>query len=102
AGYGRLGEVSGTAASDASANGNAGRYWYASLGRPGALSGDADPAAGFNGSSSVVSVGDRFDFAGTASFSLEAWVRPNTLDSLARRVFSKRVTDAGGVQGYEL
>jgi RHS repeat-associated protein len=49
-----------------------------------------------------VNLGDRFDFGGTAPFTLEAWVKPSTIDAVARRIFSKEVTDGAGRQGYAL
>ncbi len=57
----------------------------------------------FSGNAKVT-FGDAFDF-GAASpisiFSLEAWVKPTTVDATSRRVFSKEIT-SGGEQGYYL
>jgi hypothetical protein len=47
-----------------------------SLGLPGAIAGDPDTAVGFRASGGQVTIGDLFRFAGTAAFSIEAWVQP--------------------------
>ena len=85
--YYRFGEASGLVASDAAGE-NDGAYSAAILGRPGAIAGDSDTAAGFDGSSTVY-LGDVFDFVGMASYSLEMWVKPAVIDQQTRRIFSK-------------
>lgn len=75
--YWRLGESSGTRAYDESGNARHGTYaGGVTLGEAGALTGDVDTAAEFNGSTGYVTVPDaaalRF---GTADFSLEFWFR---------------------------
>ena len=52
----------------------------------------------FDGSAKV-SYGDALDFPGASPFTLEAWVRPTTLDGTARRIFSK---ESGAGDGYLL
>jgi hypothetical protein len=75
--YWRFGEPSGTRAADSSGNGNDATYVGAvSLGAPGAIAGDPDTAAGFDGATAFVDAADRFAFGGTQPFSLEAWVSP--------------------------
>jgi hypothetical protein len=97
ASYWRLGETSGTSAADSS-GGITGTYTGTyTLGVSGGVAGDANPAARFAGG--YVDAGDNRDFTGTASFSLEAWVRPTTIDGTSRRIVSKAL---GGLQGYEL
>jgi hypothetical protein len=74
--YWRMGEASGTTAVDATGNGHDGLLkGGVKLGEPGALNGDSDTAMYFDGTS-YVDVGDKLDFAGTASLSIEAWVHP--------------------------
>jgi hypothetical protein len=51
------------------------------------------------GGSAKVSFGDHLDFPGASPFTLEAWVRPTTLDGTARRIFSK---ESGTGDGYLL
>jgi hypothetical protein len=51
------------------------------------------------GGSANVSFGDVLDFPGASPFTLEAWVRPTTLDGTARRIFSK---ESGAGDGYLL
>jgi Concanavalin A-like lectin/glucanases superfamily len=74
AAYWRLDESSGSTAADQSGNNNPGAYSSVSLGAAGALSGDTDAAAGFNGSSSVVSS----NYTKGNIFTAELWVRPAT------------------------
>jgi hypothetical protein len=67
--YWRLGEASGTAAADSKGTNN-GTYSGVSLGLPGAITNDPDTAAGFNGSTSKVSLPS----LGTAGgFTIEGW-----------------------------
>ena len=76
--YWRLGEASGTTACDSS-GANAGGYQGGfSLGRVGALAGDPDTAAAFDGSTGYVSVPHTPSLDVGDSFSVEAWVRRNS------------------------
>jgi hypothetical protein len=81
-GYWRLGEASGTSASDASGFGANGTLTGGVvLGAPGALSSDFDTAARFDGTNDLVSMGDpssgTLDF-GTTDFSVELSVKTTT------------------------
>lgn len=74
-GYWRLDELVTPDAYDATLNGNDGLYVLGvTLGVPGAFA-QSGTAAQLDGTGRV-DLGDRFDFPGTASFSLEAWVNP--------------------------
>jgi hypothetical protein len=101
-GYWRLGETSGTTATDL-AHGYNGTYGGTyTLGVPGApIGSDTNKAVRVNFGN--VNVADRpeLDFAGTASFTLEAWVRPTTLDTNLRFAIAKGQT-TGSTQGYQL
>jgi Concanavalin A-like lectin/glucanases superfamily len=93
AGYWRLGESSGILAA-ASAGSVSGSYQGGvTLGLPGALAGDANTAAGFDGSDDKVSMGDpasgALDF-GTGDFTLEAWAK--TTVNGERAILSKRAS----------
>jgi RHS repeat-associated protein len=100
--YIRLGESSGTTATDASPNGNDGTYEDTpTLSAAGAIQGDPDTAVAFDGTSEHVSLGDKFDFAGTQSFSVEAWVYPTTIDGGYRKLVHKNYYD-GQNQGWDL
>ena len=103
-GYWRFGDAAGaTTAADSSANGTNATYGGgATSGGAGIVRDDGDRGATFDGVDDYVSVGDTLDFAGTAPFSLEAWVNPTASDTNWRRIFSKEVTDAAGRQGYLL
>jgi hypothetical protein len=76
--YWRLDEsAAGAPAKDASGQGHDGVYGSGvTLGVPGALAGDSDKAAHFDGLNSNVSIGDIFRFADVTSYTLEAWVHP--------------------------
>jgi large repetitive protein len=96
AGYWRLGESSGTNAADQT-GANPGTYQSGVvLGVPGALFGDGNTAARFDGSDDKVSMGDpangSLDF-GTGDFTAEAWVKTTVNGEEA--ILSKRATTGG-------
>ena len=96
AAYWRLGEASGTNANDETTNNKDGTY----NGSPPLGAGDADTAVTLE-STDDVNIGDEFDFAGTASFSVEVWINPTTLDTRFQRVVNKKDPDHGsGAQGW--
>jgi PKD repeat protein len=77
--YWRLGETSGTAASDSSGNGRNGSYVNGpQLGAAGALVGDADKAAGFTATGHRVEVSDQAALRLNNSFSIEFWAKLNS------------------------
>lgn len=77
--YWRLDEpVGSTTAHDATGNGHDGTYTGGvTLASPGAIANDADTAATFDGTSGYIDVKNAFQFAGTTTFTLEAWLKPN-------------------------
>ena len=97
-GYWRFGEASGTTAA-ATVGLVSGTYGAGTtLNQAGLLTGDANKAVSFNGTTGKVAFGDAFDFAAKAAFSLEAWVKATTIDATSRRIFSKE----SGEDGYYL
>lgn len=98
--YWRLGEASGsTVAADSSGTGRDGTYaGGVTLGEAGAPSSEVDTAARFDGTDDYVTIPDAaaFDFTGTASFTIEAWVKPAALDATFRRVVDKEASGVGG------
>jgi hypothetical protein len=111
-GYWRLGESGVPTAGDASGFGSPGTYLGGvGLGVTGALLGDANPAAHFDGSNDLIGMGDppsgALDF-GTGDFSLELWAR--TTANGERTLIAKRassgpswlvtVTDDPGQAGH--
>jgi hypothetical protein len=92
--YWRLGESSGTVACDSKGLASGNLQGGVTLGRPGALTGDPDTAAGFDGSTGSVSVphvsalnvGDRF--------SIEAWVKRGTIGGSANQVIASKQNGA--------
>jgi hypothetical protein len=97
-GWWRLDERSGTAGFDSSGGGNdlalSGHYYQAV---PGAASGDARRVAtrfggdAFNDGNG--DLGDVYDFAGNAPFSVETWIRPETLGNQHQMIFTKAEPD---------
>jgi hypothetical protein len=86
-GYWRLGEPPGTLSAKDEIGAHDGLYQGTlTLGAPGATS-DGDNAVHFSKGS--VQLGDIFDFANGAPFSLEAWVLADTLDSIYRNLLYK-------------
>src|SRR3954469_21505117 len=76
--YWRLGEPSGTAACD-SFGSNGGTYQGGfALGRVGAIAGDPDTAAGFDGSTGNVSIPHTSSGDVGDNFTVEAWVKRNS------------------------
>lgn len=102
--YLRLNEASGTLALDSSGNSRNGTYTGSpTLGSSGALRNDADTAATFSGTGQYVTLGDILDFAATAAFSLECWVKPNNDGAYTyQRLISKETSDGSGRQGWTL
>ena len=76
--YYRLGESSGTTATDTSGNGNNGTYSAigVTLGTTGAITNDTDTAATFGGSSGEMTVPDNADLDPASQITLEAWFKP--------------------------
>jgi hypothetical protein len=70
------------------------------LGIPGALASDPNTAVALDGNSGHIAFGPIFPFAGTAAFSLEAWINPVSNDTKAHRIVNNR-NDAGS-DGYRL
>jgi len=82
--YWRFDEPSGNVAKDSSGNGNDAQYvGGVTLGAPGALAGDSDTAATFDGVTGFVTAGGSFAFAGLTKFSLEAWVMASSIPGYA-------------------
>ncbi|HWG09708.1 MAG TPA: heparinase II/III family protein [Solirubrobacteraceae bacterium] len=65
----------------------------------GALFGEGDPAAAFDGRTSALSVPDAPDYGGTRPYSIELWVRPRTIDASFRFLFAREQTTSAGRQG---
>jgi concanavalin A-like lectin/glucanase superfamily protein/fibronectin type III domain protein len=78
ASFWRLGESSGTSACDAKSSDTGTYKTGVSLGQPGAIAGDTDTAAGFNGSAGYVNVPSAGGLNPVATISLEAWVNPTS------------------------
>ena len=98
-GYWRLGEASGTTATDASGNGRVGTYVDTpSLGQPGALLGDSSTSVGFNGSSEYATVPYSASL-NTATTTLEAWAYVTGGQGQYRAVVSNRDFSTGSTRG---
>src|SRR5579884_3699038 len=93
-GYWRLGDASGTPACD-SLGQNPGAYSGAvTLGQPGAIAGDADTSAAFDGSSGTMSVPASTSLNVGDSFTIEAWVKRRTLGGSAYQVIASKQSSA--------
>ena len=88
--YWRLDETSGTSAAD-SVGSQTGTYRNGvTLGQAGAMSATSNKAASFDAADDDVQMGDVYDYAGTASFSVEFWMnRTSANDTLWRPVIAK-------------
>jgi hypothetical protein len=65
----------------------------------GALNGQSDPAATFDGVTSALAVPSAPDYEGTQAYSIELWVRPHTIDRTYRFLFSRESSTSAGRQG---
>src|SRR5207247_1815173 len=99
AGYWRLGEASGTAASDSSGNGNGGAIGGGvTLGAAGALTADTNTAMQFDGTSGAVEVPSSTSLSPTVAVTMEAWIYSSTGGTGSwQGIVAKR---SGGDYGY--
>jgi hypothetical protein len=99
-GYWRLNETSGTTATDSWAGEQNGTYSNVSLAQPGPLQGDTSTAAGFNGSSSSVSVPDSpsLEMANTQAFSVDAWIKTSSPN---QEIIASKLSASPTYQGWE-
>jgi hypothetical protein len=65
----------------------------------GALTGEHDPAAAFDGTTSALGVTGAPDYAGTQPYTIELWARPRTIDGTYRFLFAREQTTGNGRQG---
>ena len=95
AGYWRLGEASGTTLTDSSGHANNGTYLGGvTLGQAGALAGDANRAARFDGIDDSGRVPDSASLDVGGAFTVEAWINRSSV-SASTELFNK---GAGGLQ----
>ena len=88
--YWRLGETSGASAADSSGHGHTGSYENGvTLGVPGALSGDPNKAARFDGNKGDVSASDSPDLRLNGSWTIEFWARQITFVGTAPGILDK-------------
>jgi hypothetical protein len=73
-----------------------------SLGVPGALAGDRDTAASFDGATKITLPGGPFVFAERHAFSIELWVLPQAGSGTYEHLFSCETDVAGQRTGYNL
>jgi hypothetical protein len=71
------------------------------FGQTGALSTDADTAVGFDGQTGCVEIGNAvvFRFGASSSFTLEAWISPDTLIGTVRHIVAKSGNDGAAAAG---
>src|SRR5262249_36528121 len=96
--YFRFGQATGAAAAKNESSANAGAYGSGvTLGAPGAIACDPDTAAHFDGTGAV-DAGTAFDFAGDQAFTVEMWVKPDSVDAQYRRLFERLTFDGTGAK----
>jgi hypothetical protein len=97
--YWRLGERTGTTAVDSSGHAHTGTYMGGvTLGVPGALVGDFDTAARFNGTSGMVQVPDSASLRLNGSWSIEFWAKQISYMNTYPGILGKG--DPTGPHGY--
>ncbi len=101
--YWRLGESSGTTAASQTGTGGGTYLGGSTLNQAGALSGDPNTAAQFNGVGGNVRIPNSSALNPTTALSLEAWVKPDALPTASASILRKgapmllRLTPSGGV-----
>ncbi len=89
-GYWRLGESSGSVACDGVGSAPGAYAGGVALGLPGAIGGDADTAAGFDGQQAQVSVPDTAALRVGDVFTVEAWVRRGLVGTSGNQVVASK------------
>ncbi len=104
AAYWRLDEATGSQAADASGHGKSGTYSSTGVTRgvAGALTGDPDTAASFDGASGAVAVTGVGNFTGTSAFSAEAWVNPSAFPANVWGRILSQENNAANAPGWSL
>jgi hypothetical protein len=100
--YWRLDEPAGSSiAHDSSGNKNDAAYvGSVTLGAPGAIAGESDTAARFDGLTGYVNAHNSFPFAGNAPFSLEAWVLASSSSAYAGVISKDDETGGPPSEGF--
>ena len=92
--YWRLGETSSASAADSKGTITGSYVNGVTLGGGGALLSDSNGAPSFDGVDDYVEIGDVYDFAGTAAFSIEFWIKKDVQEATkwARLIDKHKVT----------
>ena len=100
--YWRLGELSGTTATDSGAGGNTGTYnTGTTLGVPGAITSDTNTATQFNGTQGYVSVPDNANLDITGNMTLEMLAKPGLLNGTTQTVLQKGTSASAAGAGWQ-
>ena len=100
--YWRLGEITGTSATDATSHANTLTYQGGfTLGLPGAVKGDPDAAAGFNATTAVATE-TKTPLSSVTNWTLEAWVNPVTLPQLGIIAYNGIKDSSQGGYGFAI
>jgi trimeric autotransporter adhesin len=101
--YWRLGELTPTIARDELGQYDGSYEPGCTVGAPGALFGDANPAVHFDGTSCFITLPAAFEFLANSPYTVEAWVSP-AVDGAYHHVFTKQTRIASGPpdDGYAL
>jgi hypothetical protein len=98
--YWRLGEKAGTSVARDETGKHDAQYDGCMLGAPGIVAGDTAASFAADASSIVLPIG--LDFAGTAPFTIEAWINPAASQQVFRHAFTQIWFDTKGRQGFLL
>jgi len=98
-GYWRLGEASGSTAVDASGSQNNGAYSLVGLGTGGAIAGDKDSAASFDGSSSFATTPIVRSAADLTKFTYEAWASVPSTQTFQTLIMGSAYEGALAIEG---
>src|ERR1041385_2175652 len=101
-GYWRLGDVNGIAKDEVGMH-DGGYSGTCTHSRPGAIAGDSNTAAGFDGSSCEVAITTGFDFPGTTPYTVELWFSVTAMPTIFYHLWSKELRDTSNpIDGYSV
>lgn len=98
----RLDETSGTIIADSTGSNSGALYGGVTLGVPGALATDSNPAMAFDGSTGYASIPNSASLNPTGDLTVEAWAKPTALDGMTHAVVHKGSSTTSSSWQYRL